>query len=619
MILFRYLILAGIILTSISASGQEFAIDRIIVKLAPDISRNDFRSILDTNNYMIEKVLVRRLNILSIKLKNDQISPLNAVKEFRSNPFVDKAITDTKVSRRVIPDDNQFEQQWALHNVGQGGGTEDADIDAPEAWDLATGGVTPLGDTIVVAIVDGGMMLTHGDLTPNLWTNWGEVPGNGIDDDANGYIDDVHGWDGYSSDGSIPADGHGTHVAGIVGAAGNNGAYVAGVNWDVKLMPIAGSSGTTSIVLEAYGYALDQRAIYDSTGGSLGAFVVATNSSFGVNNADCSSGNYSLWNDMYNALGQYGILSCGATMNNNSNVDVTGDVPTGCESDYMIAVTNTTRNDTKNSGAAYGATTIDLGAPGTQILSTYTGGGTSSLTGTSMASPHVAGAVGFLHSSMTTGLASFFRNNPAEAGLIIKQLILAGTDPLPTLNDVTVSGGRLNLFNSALLSMETMAADSLDPNPVTNVTADTTEWYRVTLNWNDPSELFGGDPIPNFMVNIYRDGELESSVWQGIESYTDIGLSTDTMYIYTLITRVLNTDSLSIGVSIPVVVGGGNCQAGDLTENNIVDVLDVVQLLRFVLGYNNPSPVDYCTGDLNYDNDLSITDVLMLMDIILGI
>ena len=600
--------------------GQEIVQDKIIVKIAPDISRSDFSSSLDTSRYAIEKVLVRRLNIVSIKLKNDMIGgPLSAIKELENNPFIDKVMPDTKVSRRNIPDDAQFNQQWALQNTGQSGGTIDADIDAPEAWDLSTGGVTPLGDTIVVAIVDGGMLLTHADLIPNLWTNWGEIPGNGIDDDNNGYIDDIHGWNAYSSNGSIPSDGHGTHVAGIVGAKGNNGNYVSGVNWDVKLMALGGSSGTTSIVLEAYGYILDQRAIYDSTGGVSGAFVVATNSSFGVNNADCNSATYSLWNDMYNAMGQYGILSCGATMNNNSNVDVTGDVPTGCESDYMVSVTNTTRNDSKNSGAAYGVTTIDLGAPGTQILSTYTGGGTSSLSGTSMASPHVAGAIGFIHASMSSGLASFYRSSPDQGAIIIKQIILDGTDQLASLNGITVSGGRLNLYTSAVLSMEYLAADSLDPNPITNLTADTSVWYRVNLEWDDPTELFGGDPIPNFMIDIYKNEDFEASVWSGVESYTDDGLSANTEYNYSLITRVIDTDSTSISVSISAIPIGGNCQPGDLTEDNIVNILDVIELLRFSLGYYNPTDIDYCKADLNYDNTLDIIDVLMLMDVILGI
>ena len=600
--------------------GQEIVQDKIIVKIAPDISRSDFSSSLDTSRYAIEKVLVRRLNIVSIKLKNDMIGgPLSAIKELENNPFIDKVMPDTKVSRRNIPDDAQFNQQWALQNTGQSGGTIDADIDAPEAWDLSTGGVTPFGDTIVVAIVDGGMLLTHADLIPNLWTNWGEIPGNGIDDDNNGYIDDIHGWNAYSSNGSIPSDGHGTHVAGIVGAKGNNGNYVSGVNWDVKLMALGGSSGTTSIVLEAYGYILDQRAIYDSTGGVSGAFVVATNSSFGVNNADCNSATYSLWNDMYNAMGQYGILSCGATMNNNSNVDVTGDVPTGCESDYMVSVTNTTRNDSKNSGAAYGVTTIDLGAPGTQILSTYTGGGTSSLSGTSMASPHVAGAIGFMHASMSSGLASFYRSSPDQGAIIIKQIILDGTDQLASLNGITVSGGRLNLYNSAVLSMEYLAADSLDPNPITNLTADTSVWYRVNLEWDDPTELFGGDPIPNFMIDIYKNEDFEASVWSGVESYTDDGLSANTEYNYSLITRVIDTDSTSISVSISAIPIGGNCQPGDLTEDNIVNILDVIELLRFSLGYYNPTDIDYCKADLNYDNTLDIIDVLMLMDVILGI
>ena len=192
-----------------------------------------------------------------------------------------------------------------------------------------------------------------------------------------------------------------------------------------------------------------------------------------------------------------------------------------------------------------------------------------------MASPHVAGAIGFIHASMSAGLASLFRTSPDQGAIIIKQIILDGTDPLPSLDGITVSGGRLNLFNSAVLSMEYLAADSLDPNPVTNLTADTSEWYRVTLHWEDPTELFGGDIIPNFMIDIFKDEEFETSVWSGVETYTDIGLSANIEYTYSLITRVINNDSTSISVSIPVTPIGGNCQPGDVTEDNIVNILAV--------------------------------------------
>ncbi len=607
-----------IILCSLAVS-QNYEENVVLVKLDRGVTKREFRTVINPSKYSIEKVLVKRLGIYKLRILDKQLTPQMAVEELRNNPWIEKAQLDHKVTlRQTFPDDPQFGQQWSKHNTGQSGGTPDADIDAPEAWDISTGGINALGDTIVVAVVDGGMMITHPDLAPNLWTNYHEIPNNNIDDDGNGYIDDIHGWDAYNSDGSIPVDGHGTHVAGIIGARGNNGNQVAGVNWNIKLMAIAGSSGNTSTVLEAYGYALDQRAIYDSTGGVLGAFVVATNSSFGVDNGDCSSANYSLWNDMYNAMGEYGILSAAATMNSNSNVDNTGDVPTGCNSDYLIAVTNTTRNDTKNSGAAYGAISIDLGAPGTSVLSTYSGGGTSSLTGTSMASPHVAGAVGFMHSVMSEGFASFYKSNSGDAAIALKQMILDGTDPLASLNGVTVSGGRLNIYNTALLVQNYLAADSLDPNPVTNLQADTSEWYQVTLSWDDPTTLFGGDPISEFVIDISRDDLFYVSVPANLESFTDYGLLSGQLYSYSLVTRIIVNDSTSMAAGISVVPRGGDCVVGDVNQDQIINILDVINVLLFALEHDIPNQEDVCAADTDFDGEITIADVLRLVDIVLG-
>ena len=599
--------------------AQDHDPDHVLVKLGHDVKKDEFRTFLDPSKYAIEQTVVKRLNIYKIRILNDHLTAQMAVEELRNNPWVEKVQLDHKVTpRQAFPDDNQFLVQWDKHNTGQSGGTPDADIDAPEAWDITTGGVNALGDTIVIAVIDGGMMLNHTDLALNLWINHNEIPGNNIDDDNNGYVDDINGWDAYSSDGSVPSDGHGTHVAGIIGADGNNGSMVAGVNWEVKLMAIAGSSGNTSTVLEAYGYALDQRAIYDSTNGALGAFVVATNSSFGIDNADCSSGSYVLWNDMYDAMGEYGILSAAATMNSNSNVDNTGDVPTGCASDHMIAVTNTTRNDTKNSGAAYGATTIDLGAPGTSVLSTYSSGGTQTLTGTSMAAPQVAGAVGLMHAAMSAGFANYFKNNGAEGGVLIKQMILDGTDPLTSLAGITVSGGRLNIYNTAMLVQEYLASDSLDPNPVTNLQADTSEWYQSTLTWNDPTTLFGGDPITDFIIEIDRDGLYHTSIPSGLESFTDYGLLSGVPYHYSFVTRLTDNDSTSAPANITVFPIGGDCIPGDVTGDQTINLVDVINILMFVLGYDTPGIEDFCAADVDYDGMITITDVLRLVDIVLG-
>lgn len=606
-----------ILFLPILLTSAEYDPNSILVQLHKNVGRTIFESTLDPQKYEIEKVVVKRLGIYKIRLADQNMQSVkDAVLELRSNPWIQAAQPDHKVTPRVtVPDDPEFSDQWALDNTGQGGGTADADIDAPEAWDITTSGVTMLGDTIVVAVVDGGMLTSHSDLQENMWVNHNEIDGNNIDDDDNGYVDDIYGWDAYSSDGSIPNDGHGTHVGGIVSARGNNENDISGVNWEVKLMAIAGSSGNTSTVLEAYGYALDQRVIYDSTNGDKGAFVVATNSSFGVDFADCSAGDYILWNNMYDALGEYGILSAAATINSNADVDTQNDVPTGCESEYMVAVTNTTRNDQKSSGAAYGATTIDLGAPGSNILSTYSNGGTSSLSGTSMASPHVAGAVGFMHAAASTGFAQYYRNSPSLAALEIKDMLLAGVDTLESLEGITVSEGRLNLYNSAMLINGMASADSLDPNPVTELAAATPMDNKVVLTWVDPTELAGGDPISPFSVKVYRGETFVSTVPAGTETFTQESLPGNIQYTFSLITALASNDSTSVPAMIRVTPTGEGCMRGDATLDGRVSIADPYRVLQFILGYREETDLEICTSDVNYDGALTIIDFLMIVDL----
>ncbi|HJQ80684.1 MAG TPA: S8 family peptidase, partial [Lacipirellulaceae bacterium] len=179
-----------------------------------------------------------------------------ALAALRGDPHVLYAEPDYRVRIAGLSTDPRFSEQWDFHNAGQSGGTIDADIDAPEAWDVTTG----TGRTLV-AVIDTGVDYRHPDLAANIWVNADELPGNNIDDDNNGYVDDVHGYDFYNNDGNPLDDhNHGTHVAGTIGAVGNNGSGVAGVNWDVQIMALkflgSDGSGTTSDAIEAVRYAV---------------------------------------------------------------------------------------------------------------------------------------------------------------------------------------------------------------------------------------------------------------------------------------------------------------------------------------------------------------------------
>ncbi|MEC8627526.1 MAG: S8 family serine peptidase [Bacteroidota bacterium] len=408
----------------------------------------------------------KTLNLPSLQIK-DFISPvlpawtvsfdanegdvLAVIKALHHHPSIDIAQGDHVIEYRdTEPDDALYGDQWQYVNSGGSGGVPNADLDAELAWDITTGGFTANGDEIVVAVIDDGVELSHPDWGDNLWTNEAEIPNNNIDDDGNGYTDDYRGWSAYSNDDNVGSGGsHGTPVAGIIGAQGNNGVGVTGVNWDVKVMIIEGGS-PESRAIASYSYALVQRKRYNDTQGAEGAFVVSTNSSWGIDYGQPASA--PMWCAMYDSLGAYGIISAGATINGNVNVDIEGDLPTACASEYLISVTNLGRNDIKVNGAGYGATTIDLGAYGQE---TYTldqpggfGGEYGGFGGTSGATPHVAGTIALMYSVDCPAYADLALENPADMALDIKDMLLEGVTPNTSLSSNTVTGGRLNMYGA---------------------------------------------------------------------------------------------------------------------------------------------------------------------------
>lgn len=405
----------------------------------------------------VTKVLAEDLHIVLLTPQLQVLDSSKMLQILRADKNVRWAQLDHEVSlRETSPNDPDFTKQWALS------GNPNADIRAPGAWDLGQGGKSAAGDDIVVAVVDQGLDVNHDSLKENIWVNQFEIPGNGIDDDNNGYIDDVHGWNAVTDVGTIPAEMHATHVAGIIGARGNDNLQTVGVNWNAKIMSVralgnGGGKGLTSTVIDAYSYVIKQKKAWLESGGTKGANVVATNSSFGVDYAKCDSGEYPAWNDIYNAMGEVGILSVAATANLGIDVDARGDVPTTCSSEYIVAVTNTDAMGLKNNSAGYGLTNIDLGAPGTKILSTVPNQGLRELSGTSMATPHVTGAIEFLHSVASREFVAFSKANPAEAALAIKHILLSTVSPQADLAGRTVTGGRLNLSSSSAVISQFVA------------------------------------------------------------------------------------------------------------------------------------------------------------------
>jgi len=324
--------------------------------------------------------------------------------------------------------------QWALDAISAG-----------RAWDLTTG-----SRNVVVAVIDSGIDLTHPDLVANLWTNPGEVAGNGMDDDRNGFVDDVHGWN-FAADTSDLQDGygHGTHVAGIIGAAGNDGVGVTGINWNVSIMTLRFQDdrgvGYTGDAIKAVQYATMMRR-------DFGVNVVVINASWGG-----GTGYSSLLETAIREAGSAGITFVAAAGNSGANNDVAARYPSGYDLANVIAVGACDSTGTLAGFSDYGATAVDLAAPGTSIYSTLPGGRYGWLAGTSQAAPQVSGTVALVAA--------------AKPGITVSEVrtaILGSVDHVPTLVGRVATGGRLNAFAAlASLGLPTMPPATTAPVTVT--------------------------------------------------------------------------------------------------------------------------------------------------------
>ncbi|MTJ22286.1 S8 family serine peptidase, partial [Dolichospermum sp. UHCC 0352] len=489
-----------------------YAPNQILVKLKSAISNlelNTLKSNLGVTN-------IESISDLGIELWSfSKLSVDTAIAQYSSNSLIEYIEPNYTISNNnvfplvVPPNDPQYSSLWGLNNTGQTGGKSDADIDAPEAWKISTG-----SKSIIIGVIDTGVDYTHPDLIGNIWKNPGEIPNDGIDNDNNGFIDDVHGYDFANNDGNPFDDhGHGTHVAGTIGAKGNNNLGVAGINWDIQIMPIkflsGKGSGTIFNAIKAVNYAT-----------KMGANL--TNNSWG--GGGFSQGLY----DAIAAAGKAGQLFVAAAGNSSSNADQSPMYPAAYNLDNIISVAATDHNDNLANFSNYGANSVDLAAPGVNILSTVPGNLYSSFNGTSMASPHVAGVAGLV-----------WANNPSLSAKEVKQVLLDSVDVLDNLKGKTLTGGRLNAntalqnsrpvpgtyvvrldkgeivqdinFGNRLLE-STSSVSPIESADNTKLVKDTTNKYFTQIGTNTPIAIKNGGQ------QIYQD--IYGSGWQTIAAET---------------------------------------------------------------------------------------------------
>lgn len=350
-------------------------------------------------------------------------------------PEVRYAEPDRVMRASVLPNDPSYGNLWGMSS-----------INAPAAWDVTTG-----DQNFVVAVIDTGVQRPHDDLAANMWTNVLEDGFNGIDDDNNGFIDDDRGWDFYQNDRRpFDTNGHGTHVAGTIGAVGNNNLGVVGVNWHISIMPIRflGPNGTGAV------------------SGAISAVEYATMFGVKVSNNSWGGGSSTALKDAIKASKDVGHIFVAAAGNDGNSQ---AGYPARYTLNNIISVAAVSSSDSLASFSNYNAISVDLGAPGVSIYSTYKSQGYAWLSGTSMATPHVTGVV-----------ALVYEQNPTMAFYQIRDKVFTTVRPVSSLSGKTVTGGVVDAADAVV-----PADASLPPEMPTRPTLTDLGGGSVQVDWVD--------------------------------------------------------------------------------------------------------------------------------------
>lgn len=464
----------------LDADPAAFRSDRLLIEPDPAADADALQALHYSHRVRIRNHLgdAREVQVLEVPPGTD--IP-NMIDRYWRSGLVLHAEPDYLLRTAVTPNDPSFASQWSLHNYGQTGGVPGADIGARAGWNTLTS-----ASNVIVAIIDSGIRYTHEDLAANMWVNPGEIPGNDLDDDHNGYVDDLHGINSIDRSGDpMDPSGHGTHVAGIIGAVGDNEVGISGVAWRVQLMALRfiddEGSGATSDAIECIDYARRH-----------GAHII---------NASWGGGNHSSFMERAIQRARDAGISL-VTGAGNSAADIDDDpvYPGSYNFDNIVVVTGTDSSDNLAWYSNYGPTTVHLAAPGSQVYSTYgwSDNAYAHQTGTSMSAPLVAGALALMRARY-----------PEDDHRLLIERLLATAKRLPALEGKTISGGRLNLHQA--LDPENSTAVRVAIQIVTDeriglrfeILPGWTGWIEASpdlLNWTTVQTFMPGtEPIDNEM------------------------------------------------------------------------------------------------------------------------